>query len=131
MSVRWVIMRVPLRISLARISTKSWTQSKRGGLLTRNFKGHTPVDSLLMCLTMSGKSSELLPEIAMEQTTESKQFRWHGAHVLREQSEANVSALDDSLVFMKSGIIESIPLQCQESSYISPITVSIDGPREH
>ena len=62
-----------------------------------------------MCLAIYGKSSELLLESAMEQATESKQFRWHGARVLGEESEVNVSALEVSLWSVKGGITRSIP----------------------
>ena len=60
-----------------------------------------------MCLVMSSKSSELLPETVTEQATKSKQFRSHGLCVLGEQSEANASALDVSRRFVKSGVIGS------------------------
>ena len=63
----------------------------------------------MMCLVMSSKSSELLPETVTEQANKSKQFRSHGARVPGEQNEANVSALEVSRWFVKSGIIGSKP----------------------
>ena len=71
-------------------------------------KGRPSLNSFMMCLPVIRVASELLFDIATEQATESKHFRWSGASILGGQDEANVSALDDSLAYEEQ-IIGSKP----------------------